>query len=411
LRRLKTVAAVGAAAAVLASVAVATGPAGAQSTRGPKEIYIIGSYETRGESAQAIPNFDDGAKLATSDLNKAGYKVTYERIPASGTVAASQEQAFLAASAKNPDAWIGLTSSNVFIPVGPKVAATDIPSFALASPSEGVKTGPSGGDNIFLVRPLNEQTYSKALEFVCKDLKKQLGLKNMRVGLNTVATAFGTTVETVVKREIGRYKGCELGTIQTNSAVATDLTQQVLGFKNDNVDVILSANFPNPSGVLVNQLRQNGVMVPFVGGASLNIAKDSGSIQSLDNLWATDDCVPELEKDKQAKKFVKAYQAAYGYPPNYASAQVYDTFHVVAQAVEAVGHDYAKLNKKFAGTKYDGVCDFINDKNNVLAQSVTIYKYNPDGSKKLQKKVAIDFVPNEELVVATTAPTTRPPGA
>jgi len=269
-----------------------------------------------------------------------------------------------------------------------------------------VKTGPSGGDNIFLVRPLNEQTYSKVLQFVCTDLKKQLKLKEMKVGLNIVTTAFGTTVETVVKREIPNYKGCTLVTTQTNSATATDLTQQALGFKNAGVDVIISANFPNPSGVLVNQLRQNGVTVPFVGGASLNIAKDSGSIQSLDNLWATDDCVPELEKDKKAKKFVKEYMAEYNYPPNYASAQVYDVFHVVAQAVEAVGHDHAKLIKKIAGTNYDGVCDFTNDKNNVLAQSVTVYKYNTDGSKKFVKRFPIEFVPNEELVVATTVPPT-----
>ena len=91
--------------------------------------------------------------------------------------ATQQEQAFLAAQAKNPDAFIGLTSSNTFIPVGPKVAATDLPTFATASPTEGVKTGPSGGDNIFLLRPLNEQTYEKALDFACKTMKmKKIGL-------------------------------------------------------------------------------------------------------------------------------------------------------------------------------------------------------------------------------------------
>ena len=401
------------AAATLASVAVVTGPAGAQnSSAGKKDVYIIAAFETKGESSQAVPNFDDGAKLAVIDLKKKGYNVTYERVPASGTVAASQEAAFLAAQTKNPDAWVGLTSSNVFIPVGPKVAATDLPTFALAAPSEGVKNGPSGGDNIFLVRPLNEQTYSKSLEYVCTTLKKELKLKQLKLGLNLVQTAFGNTVKTVVDREIGNYKGCEVVTEQVNSAVATDLTQQALAFKNADVDVILSANFPNPSGVLVNQLRQNGVTVPFVGGASLNLAKDSGSLQSLDNLYATDDCVPELEKTKVAKKFVKDYQAAYGYAPNYASAQLYDVFHVIAAGVDSVGHDYAKLNKKFSGTDYQGVCTFINDKNNVLAQSVTMYKYNTDGSKKLLKKFPIDFVPNDEIVVATTLPptTARPAG-
>lgn len=412
MRRLKTAVVVGVAAATLASVAVAAGPAGAQGTRGPKDILIIGAYETKGESSQAVPNFDDGAKLAVKDLEKQGYNVTYERIPASGTVAASQEQAFTQAAAKSPDAFIGLTSSNVFIPVGPKVAATDQPTFALASPSEGVKNGPSGGDNIFLVRPLNEQTYAKIFQFACTDLKKQLKLKEVKIALNLVNTAFGTTVGSVANREVPKYKGCEVVTTQTNSAVATDMTQQALAVKNSDANVIVSANFPNPSGVYINQLRQNGVTLPFLGGASANLAVDAGSVQSLDNIWNTDDCVPDLEKDKQAKKFTKAYVAEYGYPPNYASAQVYDTFHIVANAVGAVGHDFAKLNKKFAGTDYDGVCDYVNDKNNVLAQSVTIYKYKgaTDKTKVLVKKVPIEFVPNDELGVVTTtaaaAPTT-----
>ena len=116
----------------------------AASSSGAKTLYIIGGYETKGESSQAVPNYDDGAKLAVQDLMKKGWTVKYERIPASGTVASSQEQAFLAAQAKNPDFWIGLTSSNVFIPVGPKVAATDVPTFALAAPTEGVSTRPVG---------------------------------------------------------------------------------------------------------------------------------------------------------------------------------------------------------------------------------------------------------------------------
>lgn len=412
MRKLKSVAVVGVVAASLMSASVLTGPAGAQGGGGggggkEKTLYIIGAYETRGESSQAIPNFDDGAQMAKKDLEKKGWTVNYERIPASGTVAASQEQAFTQALAKNPNAWIGLTSSNVFIPVGPKVAQTDLPVFALAAPSEGVKTGPSGGDNIFLVRPLNEQTYSKALEYLCTDFKKQQKLKDMKIGLNLVNTAFGTTVGQVVNREIGNYNGCSIATTQTNSAVATDLTQQALAFRDADVDVILSANFPNPMGTLVNQLRQNGVTVPFMGGASLALAKDSGALQSLDNLYAIDDCVPELEKSKQAKKFTKAYEAAYGYTPNYASAQVYDAINLTAMAVEAVGNDPLKIVKKLAGTRYDGICSYTNDRNNVLAQSVTLYKFNTDGTKKFISTEQIDFVPNEELVVITT--TTAPP--
>ena len=126
MRRLKYVA-VAVAVATVAAAAIVSGPAGAQAKK--TTLYCIGAYETKGESAQAVPNFDDGAKLAVTDLTKQGVDVTYERIPARARWPRRQGGAFLAAQAKNPDCWIGLTSSNMFIPVGPKVAATDVPTF------------------------------------------------------------------------------------------------------------------------------------------------------------------------------------------------------------------------------------------------------------------------------------------
>ena len=186
------------------------------------------------------------------------------------------------------------------------------------------------------------------------------------------------------------------------------MTQQVLSIKDSGANVILSANFPAPSGVLVSQLRQNGVNIPFVGGASLNIAVDSNSMPNLTNVWASDDCVPELEKDQQAKKFIKAFTKEFGYPPNYAAAQMYDAVNLTANVVAKVGHDQKAINKALAATDYDGICDFKNDKNNVLGRSVTIYKYAgpTDKTKVLVKKVDVDFVPNEELGAPTT---TLPP--
>jgi branched-chain amino acid transport system substrate-binding protein len=395
LRRLKFVAIACVAAATLGLVAIGSGPAGAGS-KSDKTLYCISAWETTGESSQAIPNFEDGAQLAIKDLEKKGWTVEYERIPGSATSAASQEEVFLAAEAKNPDCWMGLTSSAVFIPVGPKIAATDLPVFAFASPSQGVKSGSAGGDNIFLVRPLNDQTYAKLLQYACEEL----GAK--KIGLSLVTGAFGDTTKQIVDDEIGQYKNCEVVTEQSNSPTANDLTQQALAFKDADVDAILSANYPNPMGVLVNQLRQNGVTVPFLGGASLNIANDSGALQSTENLVVIDDCVPDASKDKAAKKFTKKYIKEYGYPPNYASAQTYDALHMAANAVDKAGHDYAAINKALAGTKYNGVCKYENDTNNILANSVTIYEYTSDGGKKIVKTYPIEFTPNEALETATT---------
>jgi branched-chain amino acid transport system substrate-binding protein len=393
-------------AAALALATVGSGAAGgAAKGADDKTLYFVGAYETTGESSLAIPNFDDAAKMAVADLEKQGWTVTYERIPAGGVSAAQTEEAFLSVQNKNPDVWIGLTSSNVFVPVGPKVGATDIPTFALSSPTEGVRTGTSGGDNIFLLRPLNEQTYSKLLNYACKDMKLK------KIGLNVVNTSFGATVDNIVKNEISNYKGCEIVTTQSNAFNATDMTQQVLAFKDAGVDGIITASFPAPMGVLVNQLRQNGVTVPVLGGASLNLAKDAGSLQDLTNLVVVDDCVPELDKAKPVKKFVKAYEAEYGYAPNYASAQVYDGIHMAANAVAKAGHDHAAINKALAGTIYDGMCNYKVDKNNVLGNSVTIYEYDTDGTKKHLKTYPLAYVPSDELAATTTTapPTTAAP--
>lgn len=388
-------------AAVLGAASVSV-PAGAQSGGGSKKtLLVIGAFETTGDSALAIPHYDDGVKLAVKDLEKKGWDVTYERIPASGVQPASQEAAFLYAQPKKPDIYMALPSSGVFIPVGPKVAATDQPTFGLSSPSEAVKTGVAGGDNIFLLRPLNEAVYAKVVEYACKELKLK------KLGLSLASTALGVTASEVVKREAAKYKNCDIVTEQTNSAVATDLTQQVLALKNAGVDGIIAANFPNPTGILINQARQNGLNVPILGNTSTNIVKDAGTLQSTANLYVFDDCTPDLNKSKLAKKFVKAYEDEYGYPPNYASGQLYDAVHMAAAAVEQVGHDPVKINKALSGTQYAGVCDFANDKNNAMARSLTLYTYDSSGAKKPLGRVPLAFVPNEELVVVTTTTVAR----
>jgi len=149
--------------------------------------------------------------------------------------------------------------------------------------------------------------------------------------------------------------------------------------------------------------------VPIIGGASVNLAKDSNALTTgVENLYVVDDCVPDLGTTKAEKQFTKLYESTYNYPPNYASGQVYDAFHMAANAIDKSGsHDYAKLNKAMATTVYDGICDYKIDKNNVLANSVTLYKYNSDGSKKLIKVIPLDYVPSDELATTTTA---RPAG-
>ena len=264
-----------------------------------------------------------------------------------------------------------------------------------------MKNGPAGGDNIFLIRPLNEQSYAKAAEFACGKLKLH------KLGLSLVSTALGTTAEQAIRSAAKSYPNCKVVTAQYNGATATDLTQQVLAFKDAGVDGVISANFPAPVATQVNQMRQNGIDVPYISSTVLNIAKDSGSITTgLDNLYVFDDCTPDLVRNKTGKRFTKEYVDAYGVLPNYAAAEVYDMFHIAADVVDRAGHDHAKINKAMLSVVHDGICSYKMDKNNVLATSQTVFKYGPDGKKQFVATYPLDYVPSDDLASTTTTTTT-----
>jgi ABC-type branched-subunit amino acid transport system substrate-binding protein len=338
-------------AASLTATALVSGSAGAKTraAAADKTVHIFGSYEKVGESPLAVPQFEDAAQLAIKDLKKKGVTVQYDRIPGQSIAVAPTEAAFLAGKAKNPDVFIGLTASQLFA-ISPQVVSSGIPTLTLASPGTGIKTGAQGGANIFLLRPLNDSTAAKITDYACQNQKLK------KIGILAVNLSFGTDSTAIAKKEAAKFKGCNIVTTQTNGFADSDLTQQVLAFKDAGVDGILAFDYPNPFGVFVKQMQDNGVTVPILGGAA---------------------------------------------------AQVYDAFFMAANAVQKAGHDHAAVTKALAGTSYDGVCSYKNDKNNVLGNSVTVYKYNADGSRKLLKKYPLAYIPSDEVVAATT--TTAPP--
>jgi len=395
LRKLKYVAIACVAAAALASFAAVSGPAGAAKKAKEKNVHIVGNYEKLGESAQAVPQFEDGAQLAVADLTKQGWTVNYERFPGQSVSVPAEQAAFARVKAANPDFWVGMTASQLFA-IAPDVVATGLPTFALAAPATGIKSGTQGGANIFLLRPLNDTTAEVITDYACKVLKLK------KVGILAVNLPFGTDSTTIAKKVAAETPSCQIVTTQTNGFADSDLTQQVLAFKNAGVDGIIGFDYPNPFGVFVKNMQDNGLNVPIIGGASLGLAVDAKTITNTTNLIGVDDCVPELEKSKTAKKFTKDYKAKYGYSPNYSAAQVYDAFFFGTKAVEAVGTDPAAIVKYIATNPYDGVCPLKADKNNVLGRAVTVYKWNPDGSKKLLKVYESEYIPPTEIVGAST---------
>jgi branched-chain amino acid transport system substrate-binding protein len=363
------------------------------------KIKVLLLAETQGESVNAVPYYDNGAKLAAKELGAS--KVEYTRIPAPLTPAQAQT-ALLQAIDQKPDVIIGLPASSQVIPLSQTISQSNIPFFALSSAIQTIKGGPNGAANLFLIRPLSTDVAVAEANYVTKTLKAK------KVGLVCVQNAFGTDSCNVARPVITK-NGAQITAERTNSISATDLTDVAIAMKG--TDAVLDFNFPNPLGVLANQLVQNGVTVPHVDGASAGIEVNAKVVQgdALSHFSGVDDCVPTDDKASAAKKFLSAYTKAYNAPPIYSAAEAYDMVKFAYAAAQKAGStDSAKLQKQIQKLSYTGACGpYKLDSGNILLHTSYITKWTTAGAEKSASKLTFPTT-GAAGSTATTATTAAP---
>ena len=209
--------------------------------------------------------------------------------------------------------------------------------------------------------------------------------------------------------------GATIAVERTYSTAATDLTDVALALKQAGVDAIVNFPFPNPLGVLANQLVQNGVTAPMVDGASTGIEVNSGVIagQAAQQIRSIDDCNPTSPKTAQGKAFLKNYRAAYNADPIYSAAEVYDMVHLIYAAAHKAGTtDPVKLEKAITAITYKGVCGTYHaDAGGVLLHSSVVAKWSaPPPKETTIKSISIPVAGASGSQATTTtaaaAPTT-----
>jgi branched-chain amino acid transport system substrate-binding protein len=377
----------------LAGVVAAGQPAGAAKLTKPVSILLLA--ETKGESVNAVQYYDNGAKLAVQELGPK--KVTYTRIPAPLTPAQAQT-ALLQAIDQHPDAIIGLPASSQVIPLAPTIAQAQVPFFSLSSAIQVVRSAPGAPQNLNEIRPINTDIAYAQTNYVLKDLKAK------KIGLVCVQNSYAID-SCNVARPLIAAAGATISVERSNSTAATDLTDIALAMKQANVDAVLDYNFPNPLGVLANQLVQNGVTVPHIDGASTGIEVNAGVItgQAADLIKSIGDCNPLDPKTKQQKAFLAAYKAAYSESPIYSAAEVYDMVHLIYAAAQKAGTtDPVKLEKAITTITYQGVCQkYHADSAGVLSHTSVFEKWN-GGVEKTIKQVNIPVAGAPGSQVTTT---------
>ena len=386
---------------LVTTVATATGlfaTAGVSAAAKNVKIKVLLLAETKGESVNAVQYYDNGAQLAAKELGAS--KVEYTRI-AAPLVPAQAQTALL--QAHRPEAGRHHRAAGEL--AGDPAVADDLavghPVLRAVDRHPDGQGGPNGAANLFLIRPLSTDVAVAEANYTTKDLKAK------KVGLVCVQNAFGTD-SCNAARPVITANGSTIAVERTNSISATDLTDIAVAMKN--VDAVLDFNFPNPLGVLANQLVQNGVTVPHVDGASAGIEVNAKVVQgdALSHFSGVDDCVPTDDKASAAKKFNKAYQKAYNEPPIYSAAEAYDAVKLAYAAAQKAGStDSAKLQKAITKISYTGACGaYKADSGNILLHTSYITTWTPAGAEKAGKKLT--FPPTGASGSTATTATTAP---
>ena len=352
----------------------------------PMKVVLLA--ERKGESPAAIPNFFDGANLAIDELNAkggvGGKPVTFETIPAPLDPARA-ENALLAALDRKPAGIIGLPASAQVVPLAPKILTGGVPVILLSASGTAFRGTQAQGSWAFSIRPRNSGVASDVARFAMNDLKAK------KVGLICVNNPFGTTgcdaAEKIVKDQ-----GGTIVARRTNEPTATDLTEQVLAMKD--ADVVLDFNFPNPLGVVANQLIQNGIKAKHADGASSGLAVASGTVkgEAATNLYGVDDCVPTEDNRSMAKSFSSSFKEKNKYDPDYAAAQSYDSVMLLAAAVrQARSTDPAKVADALRTLKHEGVCDpnYQSDSEQILHHQSYFLTFTANGERKVVRRFEV----------------------
>jgi branched-chain amino acid transport system substrate-binding protein len=374
---------------------VAGGGAGATtaSCKVDRPMKLVGLAEKPPESANAIPDYANGWELAVTQVNDkggvCGQKIEFERIPMSPTDVASAKVAYLSALDKKADMTFGMNSSTIVLAVAPEVLKAATPNIYLSAAAQvfiGAANG-VGNEWGFVIRPRNNSSAVVQADYLTKDLGKK------KIGLLCAIGAFGDSSCGAAKPAI-EAAGATVVSQQQAAVDATNLTTQILAFKNAGAEAILAFEFPNPMVVLFNQMADNSLNIPVMGGASagLAIATKNVKANALPNVLGIDDCVPVADTaNKVAVDFTAAYKAKYNLDPGYAAAEAYDSVYLAAEALKKAG----KLDKKALADAlrtitYQGACEnYKADAGQGLHHASYIESFDAAGKPKIVKAVSI----------------------
>ena len=221
----------------------------------------------------------------------------------------------------------GPTLSNSAQASDPVAQAAKVVVFGTSNTADGIT---SIGNYVFR----NSVTEADILPVTLKVAAQKTGLKKVAVlyGNDDIFTKSGYDN---FKRALQDLK-IAVTTTETFAKGDVDFKPQLTKIKGTKPDaIVLSALVAEGAPIMV-QARQLGIALPFVGGNGMNsprvfeLARDHS-----DNLWVGSPWSVESPAAEN-KRFIAAYQKAYGALPDQFAAQAYDAMYIAVLAMKKI---------------------------------------------------------------------------
>jgi branched-chain amino acid transport system substrate-binding protein len=380
-----------------AVLVAACGGSGGDSGKGIDEpIKIVGLWEIKGESAAAIDDYNNGARLAVEKINAAGgvggQKIVLDRIAADPLNPQKATGQFLQAVDKDPVLMLGFTASSALLASKTQVDRAGIPLISLASASEPLRFGGAGGSEWFwVVQPSDVFKDQATVRYATEQLKAK------KIGLMGTNESYGMTNTKAVAAEL-KKRGLTPVATRNYDPTATDLTQDVLAMKGS--QAIISFTYPNPLAVQLKQFVQNGMNIPMISSSSANIAANNKLVtgKALELLYGTNACAPVGSANPATRAFGEEYKQRFKQIPTDLAAEAYDSVFIAKAAIEKAGSTEPEAIKKAMNTitvNTGVICskEYKTDGAHFMNHTISIQRFKADGTS--EEMTTYQFPPTE----------------
>ena len=334
------------------------------------DILIATAGPMTGQYASFGAQMKAGAEQAVADINAKGGVLGQKLVLEIGDDACDPKQAVAVANQ--------MVNKGVVFMAGHFCSGSSIPAskvyeeegiLQISPASTNPKLTDEGGDNVFRVCGRDDQQGAVAGKFLATKLKGK------RVAIVHDKTAYGKGLADETMKAYRAAGGKEV-MYEAYTAGEKDYSALVSKLKKNNIDVLYVGGYHTEAGLIVRQMRDQGMSTQLVSGDAL-VTDEYWAITGKAGQGTLMTFSPDPRKNPVAAPVVKEFRAK-GIEPEGYVLYTYGAIQAFAQAAEKAGStDLGKMIKALRSNQFDTVLGKIgfDKKGDVTAPGYVFYEW------------------------------------